>query len=868
MVSELPNAVVAAPTITNILSTHPRDAPALVGRDGAVSYGRLVELVDRRLGELGLASRTVVVLAGTNTVDFVVTYLALLAGNHVPLLSAPGAPARRLAESWPAAAVVNIGADGALDVDRPATVRTEPCAEQPLHPDLALLLATSGSTGSPKLVRLSHRNLISNAVSIVDYLGLVPTDRGITSLPLHYCYGLSVLHAHLVAGASVVVTEASVVDPCFRDALVRERVTNLAGVPHTFDMLERSGPEAVLVPSMRFLTQAGGRLAPDAVARWVGRANERGIDMYVMYGQTEATARMAYLPPDLAARLPGAIGVAVPGGDLRIEPVEDAPVGVGELVYRGDNVMMGYAHDMADLARGAELTELRTGDLARFHADEQVFEIVGRRARFVKPFGVRIDLDSVEHELTRRFGTAVGVTGDDHGLQLVASGPTDDEVVDAVRSLTGLPVGSVGVRTDVEIPRTPSGKIDHEAVRGLVTSSPATASPSSVGDSADRVSRIIDAFEVTLGRTVRVQNRSDTVDSASFTSLGGDSLSYVECSFRLEAVLGPLPADWHLRSIAELAATAPPSPRSFARVDTTIVLRALAICLVVATHMHVRYVPGGAHLLLAVAGYNLARFAIPIEPVAERVRAGLRTVARAAVPVVVWVGTGMVVFGSYGVGTLLLVNNYVGPRSHAGPHWHFWFIEVFVHLVLLTTALLAIPAIRSIERRWQYVFPLVLLAIALLARMEWAWMGDWYNLRYRTHGIAFFFVLGWLVCASRTSWLRTATTAICLAVVPGFFQYAPREWFIATSLVVLLWAREVPFPRVLLRPVHLLAAASMWIYVSHFTLWPLFTGLFVREVAYVLTIGAGVGVWAVTTLPARWLRDSSRRRPLRSSADR
>ena len=865
MVSE--HAVVA-PTITSILSTHPPDAPALIGERGHISYGRLVELIERRSHELELPNRSVVLLAGSNTIDFVITYLALLAGDHVPLLSAPGAPARRLAESWPDATVVNVAAGGRPDVVKPLRDTADTTGAPATHPDLALLLTTSGSTGSPKLVRLSHRNLTSNARSIVDYLGLVPADRGITSLPIHYCYGLSVLHAHLVAGASIVVTDGSVVDRCFRDTLERERVTNLSGVPHTFEMLERSGPEAVLVPSLRFLTQAGGRLAPDAVARWVGRAHERGIDMYVMYGQTEATARMAYLPPDLAARCPGAIGVAVPGGELRIEPVEDAPAGIGELVYRGDNVMMGYAHGVTDLARGAELTELRTGDLARLQADGQVYEIVGRRSRFVKPFGLRIDLDSLEQALAGRIDSAVAVAGDDHGLQLVAPGSSAGEVTEILRSLTGLPRGSVRIRTDVDIPRTSSGKVDHEAVRHLVTRESDAAAPLGVDGSADRILAIIDIFGATIGGPPSASGRSQAVESDSFASLGGDSLSYVECSFRLEAILGPLPTDWHVRSISELGAAGPVRPRRIARVDTTIVLRAMAICLVVATHMHVWFFPGGAHVLLAVVGYNLARFALPIEPVADRVRAGLRTVARAAVPVVVWVAVGMIAFGSYGVGTLLLVNNYVGPRSHAGPHWHFWFIEVFVHLVLLTTALLAIPAIRGVERRWQYLFPVGVLVVALLLRMEWAWMGDWYNLRYRTHGIAFFFVLGWLVHASRTVPQRIATTVICLAAVPGFFQYAPREWFIAISLMVLLWAREIPFPRVLMRPVHVLAAASMWIYVTHFTIWPIFTGVFVREVAYVLTIVAGVGVWWITTVPLRWSPDSWTPRLRRSDAVR
>ncbi|RYI97112.1 MAG: AMP-dependent synthetase, partial [Actinomycetales bacterium] len=212
-----------------------------------------------------------------------------------------------------------------------------------LHPDLRLLLSTSGSTGSPKLVRLSRENLTSNAHAIADYLDLHGDDRAITSLPLHYCYGLSVLHSHLVRGAGVVLTDLSVVDECFWDLCRRARVTTLSGVPYTFELLHRSGFAEREPGSLRRVTQAGGRLRPEAVREYADTCATRGIDFFVMYGQTEATARMAYLPPALAAAHPDAAGIAIPGGHLRIDSVPDQPADVGEVVYSGPNVMLGYA---------------------------------------------------------------------------------------------------------------------------------------------------------------------------------------------------------------------------------------------------------------------------------------------------------------------------------------------------------------------------------------------------------------------------------------------------------------------------------------------------------------------------------------------
>ena len=269
-------------------------------------------------------------------------------------------------------------------------------------------------------------------------------------------------------------------------------------------------------------------------------------------------------------------------------------------------------------------------------------------------------------------------------------------------------------------------------------------------------------------------------------------------------------------------------------------LRAIGICTIVATHMRLHYFPGGAHILLAVVGYNVSRFLLPIESTAERVRAGVRTVARAAVPTVVWVAVGMVVFGAYSVGTLLLVNNYVGPPGHRDDHWHFWFIEVFAQLVLLTTAVVAVPAVRRQERAHPYLFPFVLLLGALALRLEWAQMGDWYNLRFRTHGIAWFFLLGWLIQRSTTTRRKLVTTAACLLTVPGFFDRPQREWFIVAALVLLLWLPQVPLPRPAVRPIVAIAAASMWILITHFTVWPLLVEHLPLAVAYVLTIATGI----------------------------
>ena len=350
-----------------------------------------------------------------------------------------------------------------------------------------------------------------------------------------------------------------------------------------------------------------------------------------------------------------------------------------------------------------------------------------------------------------------------------------------------------------------------------------------------------------------VLGRCDVAPHSTFVSLGGDSLSYVECSVRLERLLGHLPRDWHLTAVAELAALE--QRRGIARLDTTALLRTAGILAVVATHMRLWYFPGGSHLMLAVVGYNLSRFHLSIEGAWDRVRASLRTVGRIGVPVVAFVGVCMLFVGGYSLPTLALVNNYLGPEAHEDGRWHYWFIEALLQLTLLTTLLLAVAPVRRFERRFPYLFPLVLLVGALTFRYHWLVIEGVRNLRFRTHGVAWFFVLGWLAQQSSTPRKRAVTTLLCLLTIPGFFGRPEREWFVALGIVLLVWTPNLPLPRPAIRPIAIVAAASMWIYLSHFRIWPPLDRNLPQGVAYASTILAGVAIWQLTV----WLPVLGRR---------
>lgn len=327
------------------------------------------------------------------------------------------------------------------------------------HPDCALLLSTSGSTGSPRMVRLSRRAVEANAAAIGQALRLDPEECAPTSLPLSYSYGLSVLNSHLAVGAEVMLTGDSVLGRPFWQAAAERSVTSLAGVPFTYQCLRRLDLGRVAPPSLTTLTQAGGRLAPEHIAHFHGVARARGGRMYVMYGQTEATARMAVLPPEELPQRLGSVGRAVPGGAFAIED--------GRVVYRGDNVMMGYADDRDDLARGDDMGgRLDTGDLGRLDADGFLW-LAGRTGRLAKVMGLRLNLDEVEARAAALGGAAV-VAGDDRLVVFVEAGETPSQPTRAAFAADlGLPPAGLAWRAVAVLPRTGSGKIDYPALASL-----------------------------------------------------------------------------------------------------------------------------------------------------------------------------------------------------------------------------------------------------------------------------------------------------------------------------------------------------------------------------------------------------------------
>lgn len=331
-----------------------------------------------------------------------------------------------------------------------------------LNENLALLLTTSGSTGSPKLVRLSYDNVNANAESIAEYLSIDENERPITTLPMHYSFGLSIINSHLLKGATLLLTNRSLMEKEFWTLLKNEKATSMSGVPYTYEMLKRLRFFRMDLPSLKTLTQAGGKLNIELNREFAEFCQSTNKHLFVMYGQTEATARMSYLPYSQSISKLGSIGIAIPRG--RFSLIDENGVEftdsdkMGELVYDGPNVSMGYAECGDELSRADENQgKLYTGDLAKRDIDGY-FYIVGRKKRFIKLFGNRVNLDETESLLKNLMHDCACVGSDDNMVIYITEAGREDEVKKYIATKTGINKTAFKVRLIDQIPKNSSGK--------------------------------------------------------------------------------------------------------------------------------------------------------------------------------------------------------------------------------------------------------------------------------------------------------------------------------------------------------------------------------------------------------------------------
>ena len=338
-----------------------------------------------------------------------------------------------------------------------------------LYKDLGLLLTTSGSTGSPKLVRLSYENVKANAESIAEYLSIDENERPITSLPMYYSYGISVINSHYIKDATLLLTDHPVIQKLFWMFAQDEKATSIAGVPFTYEMLRRLRIFKMDLPYLKTMTQAGGKLNAKLAKEYIENAQATGKRFFVMYGQTEATARMSYLPLDKALEKYASIGVAIPGGrfailDVNGNEITESDVD-GELEYWGKNVSLGYGECREDLQKGDENHGvLKTGDVARRDADGYYY-ITGRMKRFLKIYGNRVNLDATEQFLKAVTLSVACVGVDDKMTVFITDESKKDAVKDLLMQKTGINTRAFDVRVIDAIPIKSSGKLDYRVLQ-------------------------------------------------------------------------------------------------------------------------------------------------------------------------------------------------------------------------------------------------------------------------------------------------------------------------------------------------------------------------------------------------------------------
>ena len=423
-----------------------KDRIACIDDSGeSFTYQQIWDMGDEMIGDV--APRALVLLQCDNCAESLAAYLAYLRRRCPVILMGKG-----IDESLVSAMRQTYGLSAG---------KGEGYSEAKTDPQLALLLSTSGSIGAQKLVRLSYDNLQSNCDSIVKYLGITEAERPITTLPMEYTYGLSVIHSHLAVGATIILTNRTLFNAEFWDMAEKFEVTSMAGVPYTYAMFERLRLREMDLPKLKTLTQAGGHLKPDLQETYAKWAKETGRRFFVMYGQTEATARISYLPPERCLDKPGSIGIPVPGGRLELE-------NDGEIIYYGPNVSLGYATCMEDLARPDDNHgRLETGDIG-YKDEEGYFYISGRKKRFIKLQGKRISLDQVQETLQKVFAEDdIVCTGEDDKVLIVWSAADIDEndVLALFEDKMGIRGRMIDIRRVSKIPRNPSGKVVYKELR-------------------------------------------------------------------------------------------------------------------------------------------------------------------------------------------------------------------------------------------------------------------------------------------------------------------------------------------------------------------------------------------------------------------
>ena len=454
------------------LNKHPQNAIAVLDSSGSLlRYGELLTFSEM-LSKL-LPQRSLLFLLTENNVGGVAWSIGSINAGHVPLLLNAHIDAglyqnlfdiyrppylcvpSSLTGEWPYKVIIERYGYALLYTGQTNCV---------MYDELSHLLPTSGSTGSPKLVRHKYENIEAAALNISTFFKLTVKDRPLLVLPLYYTMGLSVVFSHLYVGATVLITGLSMTDKAFWNFMKEQHATSFTGVPYSFEILNLMRFFRMNLPDLTLLTQGGGKMSRPLNLKFAEYCHDNGKRWIATYGQSEGTARMAYLPPEYAISKCGSIGRAVPNAELSLVDSEgkviETPNTEGEMCYRGKNVTLGYAYKREDLLLGDERHGfMHTGDLA-YRDEDGYYYIVGRMGRFLKLFGMRISLDECEQIIKSKYSIECACVGTDVKMTIYITEPRFAELVKkCLVGKTKLVASVFDVKVVESIPKNEAGKI-------------------------------------------------------------------------------------------------------------------------------------------------------------------------------------------------------------------------------------------------------------------------------------------------------------------------------------------------------------------------------------------------------------------------
>ncbi len=460
-----------------ILDIDKKDASTLAiidDSDGRMTYGELVSLVTE-VKQI-LPQRELIFCLCENKIGSLAGFLSLYDNSDVCLLLSAQIDKELLSTLYstytpsyflmPSRMVAESGFEEVFSIFDFSLCKTGNIAPK-MHSQLSMLMTTSGTTGSPKLVRHKYGNIESNAKNVAEVFNWNSQDKGIIDLPMQYTMGLNVITSHLFAGASVMLVAASLTSPNYWKFIKEHKATNFTGVPYSYEILNKLRFQRMELPYLTTMAEGGGKMSDSLFKTFAEYASQNAKRFFATFGTTETSARLAYLPPEDALEHIGSIGKAIPEGKLTLIDDDgssiDFPEFEGELRYEGPNVTMGYGTSVNDLTKGDEfLGVYYTGDIAKMDKDGY-FYIVGRKKRFLKLYGLRISLDQSEKIIKDYLGIDCACSGDDNEMRIYI---TDASYIDRVKTLiaekTGLISKSFQIKVIETIPRFESGKINYK----------------------------------------------------------------------------------------------------------------------------------------------------------------------------------------------------------------------------------------------------------------------------------------------------------------------------------------------------------------------------------------------------------------------